>query len=120
MANATSDIYYKAFKGSYENLVKALPIEPLIPALYSKKVISSDLKAEIDSITTNSKKVEHLLINIENGLKVKVTEKFEGLLQVMEEYSQQEESTVVKKLVEEIRSSIMISLAQFPGTIKLE
>ena len=117
MANATSEIYYKAFKGSYENLVKALPIEPLIPALYSKKVISSGLKAEIDCITTNSKKVEHLLINIEIGLKAKVTEQFEGLLQVMEEYSQQEESTVVKKLVEEIHSSI--SLAQSPGT-KLE
>ena len=106
--------YYKAFKSSYENLVKALPIELLIPALYSKNIISSGLKAEIDSIVTSSKKVEHLLTKIENGLKVEVTEQFEGLLQVMEEYSQKEESAVVKKLAEEIRSSI--SSAQSPGT----
>ena len=114
MANATCDIYYKAFKSSYENLAKALPIELLIPALYSKNIISSGLKAEIDSIATSSKKVEHLLTKIENGLKVEVTEQFEGLLQVMEEYSQKEESAVVKKLAEEIRSSI--SSAQSSGT----
>ena len=65
--------------------------------MYSKNIISSGLKAEIDSIATSSKKVEHLLTKIENGLKVEVTEQFEGLLQVMEEYSQKEESAVVKR-----------------------
>ena len=106
MANATCDEYYKAFKSSYEKLVKALPIEPLLPALYSKNVISSGEKAEIDGISATSKKVEHLLTKIENGLKVQIIEQFEGLLQAMEEYSQQEDSIVVKKLVEEIRSKI--------------
>ena len=112
MANATCDIYYRAFKDSYEKLVKALPIEVLLPALYSKKIITSGLKAEIDSITTASKKVELLLTNIGNGLKVEVTEQFEGLLQVMEEYSQREESAVVKKLAEEIRSNISVAQPQ--------
>lgn len=104
-----SDKYHKAFRSSYEKLVKALPIEPLIPTLYSKGIISSEMKQKIDSISTSSQKIDHLLTNIENGLRVEVIEQFEGLLQAMEEYGQKENNVVVKRLAEEIRYNININ-----------
>ena len=64
MANVTSEAYYRAFKASYDKLVQALPIESLIPTLYSRRIVSSGLKAEIDGITSSSKKVELLLTHI--------------------------------------------------------
>jgi len=102
----SSNVYYEAFKKSYAKLIKALPINDLLPELVSAGVLPGNLKKRMDAISIESEKVKVMLDGMEGGLKAQITDQFEEFIQVMEQFSISESDIVVGKLAKDIRTLI--------------
>ena len=98
--------YYEAFKKSYSKLTDALPINDLLPVLFQEGVVPSNLKEKVNSISVRSEKVTFLLDKIEPGLKIGIIDQFESFVCVLEKFGTDNNDIVVKKLAEDIRSTI--------------
>ena len=106
--------FYEAYKKSYEKLTKALPINDLIPKLYSEGVLPGNLKSRIDTISVPSEKTRLLLDEMEGGLKIGITDQFEGFVRALEQFSLDEKHMVVGILAKDIRLIIGGSSATPP------
>ena len=100
--------YYEAYKKSYLSLLKALPIDDLIPELFSTGVLPEYLKERLDATPVRSEKVKLMFteMDMEEKLKAGNTKRFEGLIRVMEKFSTDENDVVVRKLARDIRMLI--------------
>ena len=105
MAKPTEE-YYEAFKKSYRKLKDALPIKDVLPDLFQAGVVSGISKERLNSIPVRSDKVICLLDEMELGLKVGITDQFESFICVLEKFGTDNNNIVVKKLAEDIRSTI--------------
>ena len=106
MPKPTAEQYYEAFKKSYSKLTDALPINDLLPVLFQEGVVPTNLKEKVHSIPVRREKVIFLLDEIEPGLKVGIIEQFESFVCVLEKFGTDNNNIVVKKLAEDIRSTI--------------
>ena len=80
MAKTTEDI----FKEFYPKLLKILPVDCLISQLYSKKLLSSNHKDQLQALTTKKERAKYFLDEvIEPGLTVGCMELFDEMLAVM-------------------------------------
>jgi len=103
---ATPAKYYEAYKAAYPKLIKALPIDDILPDLVAGGVLPGKLKARMDAITVSSDKVKLMLDEMEGGLKAQIPDQFESLIKVMETFAEDEGHIVVKKLVSDIRATL--------------
>jgi len=106
MATAPPAKYYEAYKAAYPKLIRALPIDDILPDLVAGGVLPGKLKARMDAITVSSDKVKLMLDEMEGGLKAQIPDQFESLITVMEAFAEDEGHIVVKKLVNDIRASL--------------
>ena len=94
----------EVFKEFYSKLVKTLPMNDaiFIAELYSRDLLSDDLKEHIESLTTEGRKAMYFLDHV---IKPSVTSdggsSFDKLLNVMKDSKYQ----LVKELAEQIRTS---------------
>ena len=106
------------FKNFYSKLTKVVPmvINDLVTVLYSDKLLSSNHKDCIDSLTTDKEKTEYLLGKvIKPGLEINYTKLFDEMLRVMES----SDDPTVNYLVNEIKkfsTSSSISVDQTQAT----
>ena len=82
-----------------------LPYESMKNLLYSKKVITTDQKHEINS-KIGEVKMEMLLDIVISSLKLKLSEKYEGFLEAME----QSEDTDLKEVANRLRKLLSLCL----------
>ena len=95
MAKTAKDAFIKY----YLNLLEVLPMNLLVPTLYSKKLLSEEHKRIVDSLSTKREKSQYFLDNVINpSLKIDYTEQFDEMLRVMENSG----DPAVKHLVEKI------------------
>ena len=73
----------KVFQKFYSKLVKTLPMNDVIfiAELYSRDLLSNDLKEHIESLSTSARKASYFLDHV---IKPSVTSSFDKLLNVME------------------------------------
>jgi len=103
---ATPAKYYEAYKAAYPKLIKALPIDDILPDLVAGGVLPGKLKARMDALAVSGDKVKLMLDEMEGGLKAQIPDQFESLVKVMETFAEDEGHIVVKKLVNDIRATI--------------
>ena len=103
------NVHYEAFKKSYAKLIKALPINDLLPELVSAGVLSGNLKKRMDATSVESEKVKVMLDGMEGGLKAQIPDQFEEFIRVIEQFSIDESDMVVGKLAKDIRALISAS-----------
>ena len=93
------------FKEFYSKLVKTLPMNDaiFIAELYSHDLLSNDLKAHIESLTTEGRKAMYFLDHvIKPSVTSDIGSSFDKLLNVIEDSEYQG----VKELAEQIRTSV--------------
>ena len=97
MAKTTEDI----FKEFYPKLLGVLPIDCLIPQLYSKQLLSSNHKDRLQALTTKKERAKYFLDEvIEPGLQVGYMDQFDEMLAIM----MKSDDPLVKFLANEIKS----------------
>jgi len=101
--NPPPEKFYEAYKKSYEKLTKALPVNDLIPKLFSEGILPGNLKSRIDCITVPSEKTRLLLDEMEGGLRIGITDQFDRFVRVLEQFSKDERHIVVGKMAKDIR-----------------
>ena len=106
MATPIAEKYYAAFKKFYPRLSNALPITDLLPYCFKGGIVPRYLKERLNSILVRSDKVTCLLDEIERGLLAGIIDQFDSFICVMEEFATENNDIVVKKLTEDIRSTI--------------
>ena len=95
------------YRQFYAKLVQSLPLTDahFRAALVSKQMFYGDLLAQVNAKGTNVEKSEHFLTNtIDSSLNVGLTNPFESLLQVMENF----DSPILKCLAKDINTSLLL------------
>ena len=84
----------------YAELIEVLPIDDLLAHLDANKLLSSNHKAKVESLSTRKEKTQYFLDEvIKPGLSVGYTEQFNKMITVMES----NDDPVVKHLVKQIQ-----------------
>ena len=103
--------YREVYRRFYAKLVQSLPLTDahFRAALVSKQMFYGDLLAQVDVKGTNIEKSDHFLTStIDSSLNVGLTNPFESLLQVMENF----DSPTLKCLAKDINTSLLISASE--------
>ena len=107
----TAEQYKEIYRRFYAKLVQSLPLTDahFRAALVSKQMFYGDLLAQVNAKGTNVEKSEHFLTNtIDSSLNVGLTNPFESLLQVMENF----DSPTLKCLAKDINTTLLISTSE--------
>ena len=113
----TTNPYLAAFSKHYRKLSIALPANALYPTFVGKALFNDPtLNSEFLAATTDINKTTVLLNSMKNGLQIGVVDVFQKFLEAMNEYAQEHNDPVVKKLVDDINQDLFSDL---PSTSSL-
>ena len=111
-----NDHYKEAYERFYPDLLKSLPMADLHfhEDLKQKKLFFDDLSEEVKAKDTEARKAAHFLQNaINHSLKIDNTEPFDNLLEVMENFDNED----CKQLAKEIKTCLSKKQSLDPQTV---